>query len=185
MGKYQDGEDEPSPYIEIDESTPIPIPLPYDNTPTYHHTEHQTRTNTSEDTYSSPNILDMEEVGLGIGMALHLDSIYSLPVPSSRLARQETNYSTSTSEASEGSTESSSVGTMSSDTSMSSRGESQDSYEYRYTGPNPVRKPVDEICERDVVVNDEEEEEMLTVTDLDTGHRVDLSISRLDELWII
>jgi hypothetical protein len=32
---------------------------------------------------------------------------------------------------------------------------------------------------------EEEEEEMLTVTDLDTGHRVDLSIKRLDELWIL
>jgi hypothetical protein len=32
---------------------------------------------------------------------------------------------------------------------------------------------------------EEAEEEMLTITDLDTGHRVDLSIKRLDEfeLW--
>ena len=126
----------------------------------------------------------MEEVGLGIGMALHLDSIYSLPVPSSRLARQETNHSTSTYEASEGSTGSSSVGPMSYETSVSRQEGSQDSYEYRHY-PDPVRRPVDEICEREELVEYEEEEEMLTVTDLDTGHRVDLSIKRLDELWMI
>jgi len=182
LGKYLDGEVEPSPYIEMDESTPMPIPIPHDNTPTYQYTEYRTRPVVSEDIYSNADTLHMEEVGLGIGMNLHLDSIYPLPV-SSLLGRRDTNHYTSTSEASKGSTRSSSVGPMSSEPSVSSRKGSQDSYEYRHY-PDPVRRPVDEICEREGVVEDDEEEEMLTVTDLDTGHRVDLSIKRLDELWI-
>jgi hypothetical protein len=179
---HQDGEDGTSPYTELDETTPMPIPIPYQHTPTPSHAGYQTRPNVSKD-YSTPNV---EEVGLGIGMNLHLDSIYSLPVLSPRLGHRATS-STSTSE---GSSRSSTMGPMSSDTdtSLSSRSESQDSYHYHQQDQDQDQKgrlhyPKDnEYRER---MNEEEEEEMLTVTDLDTGHRVDLSIKRLDELWRI
>jgi hypothetical protein len=76
------------------------------------------------------------------------------------------------------------------DTTLSSRGESQDSYHYHYHHQDQDQDEKgclhypkdDEYRER---LDQEEEEEMLTVTDLDTGHRVDLSIKRLDELWRI
>jgi len=169
-----------SPYTEMNESTPMPIPIPYHHTHTRSYSHHD-QDRVSPDTHSTPNV---EEVGLGIGMNLHLDSIYSLPV-SSPLSGRKTSHSSFTSEVSEGrrSTDSSSVGPMSSETSMSSRGESQDSHQYPHS--ILVGEPTVEICEREKNVVGEEQEEMLTVTDLDTGHRVDLSIKRLDELWRI
>jgi hypothetical protein len=183
---HQDGEDGISPYTELFETTPMPIPMPYHHTPTPSHAGYQSRPNVPEDTYPIPTTLDVEEIGLGIGMNLHLDSIYSLPVLSPRLIHRAIS-STSTSE---GSSTSSSMGPMSSDTdtTLSSRGESQDSYHYHHQDQDQDEKgrlhypKEDEYRER---MNQDEEEEMLTVTDLDTGHRVDLSIKRLDELWRI
>jgi hypothetical protein len=182
LEKHQDEEDETSPHIEMDESTPMPIPIPYQHTPTPSHSGYQTRPKVQED-YSAPSV---EEVGLGIGMNLHLDSIYSLPVLSPRLIHR-TESSTSTSE---GSSTSSSTGPMSSDTdtALSSRGESQDSYAYNpdirnRRGFTPVQERV--TVDEKERGHEEDEEEMLTVTDLDTGYRVDLSIKRLDELWRI
>jgi hypothetical protein len=179
---HEEGQDDPSQYIETDETTPMPIPIPYPHTPTPSHSGYQTRPKVPED-YSIPSV---EEVGLGIGMNLHLDSIYSLPVLSPRLVHRATS-STSTSE---GSSTSSSTGPMSSDTdtAFSSRGESQDSYAYdpefrNRRGFTPVQDRIN-VKEKERGT-EEEEEEMLTVTDLDTGHRVDLSIKRLDELWRI
>jgi hypothetical protein len=175
LEKYQDGEDGTSPYTELDETTPMPIPIPYHYNPIPSHAG-------SED-HSIPSV---EEVGLGIGMNLHLDSIYSLPVLSPRLVHRATS-STSTSV---GSSTSSSTGPMSSDTdtALSSRGESQDSYAYdpefrNRIGYTPVQERV--TVDEKERGHEEDEEEMLTVTDLDTGHRVDLSIKRLDELWRI
>jgi hypothetical protein len=182
LEKYQDEEDDISPYIEMDETTPMPIPISYHHTPTPSHAGYQTRPKVPED-YSTPSV---EEVGLGIGMNLHLDSIYSLPVLSPRLVYR-TELSTSTSE---GSSSSSSIGPMSSNTAttLSCRGESQDSYAYDPEFRNrreysPVQDRIN-VKEKERG-NEDEEEEMLTVTDLDTGHRVDLSIKRLDELWRI
>jgi hypothetical protein len=179
---HQDGDDETSPYTQLDETTPMPIPIPYQHTPTPSHSGYQTRPKVPEDC----SISSVEKVGLGIGMNLHLDSIYSLPVLSPRLVHRATS-STSTSE---GSSSSSSMGPMSTDrdTTLSSRGESQDSYHHHYHHQDQDQKgrlhyPKDD--EYREIMNQEEEEEMLTVTDLDTGHRVDLSIKRLDELWRI
>jgi hypothetical protein len=184
---HEDGQDEISPYIELDESTPMPIPTPYDQTPTrpYPH-QNQKLASRLEDSHSIPNSAD--EVGLGIGMNLHLDSIYSLPVLSPRLFHRLFHRATSSTSTSEGSSISSSVGPMSSDTdtTLSSRGESQDSYHYGHQDQDQkgrLHYPKDD--EYREIMNQEEEEEMLTVTDLDTGHRVDLSIKRLDELWRI
>jgi hypothetical protein len=181
---HEDGQDDPSQYIETDETTPMPIPIAYQHTPTPSHAGYPTRPSVTEN-YSTPSL---EEVGLGIGMNLHLDSIYSLPVLSPRLIHR-TESSTSTSE---GSLASSSMGPMSTDrdTTLSSRGESQDSYHYHYHHQDQDQDEKgclhypkdDEYRER---LDQEEEEEMLTVTDLDTGHRVDLSIKRLDDLWRI
>jgi hypothetical protein len=179
---HEDGQDDPLQYIETDETTPMPIPIPYQHTPTPSRAGYQTRPSVTEN-YSTPSV---EEAGLGIGMNLHLDSIYSLPVLSPRLVHRATS-STSTSE---GSSSSSSIEPMSSntDTTLSSRGESQDSYAYDPEFRNrreysPVQDSLDvKDKERG---NEDEEEEMLTVTDLDTGHRVNLSIKRLDELWRI
>jgi len=182
--EYQDREDGTAPYTELAEATPMPIPIPYD----YPHTrscpdQNQDRVSPPDDTYATPNV---EEVGLGIGMNLHLDSIYSLPILSPRLAHR----TTSSTFTSVGSSSSSSMGPMSSDTdtSLSSRGQSQDSYHYQHQDQDQDQKgrlhypKDDEYRER---MDQEEEEEMLTVTDLDTGNRVDLSIKRLDELWRI
>lgn len=181
------------------ESTPMPIPFPSHNT---------SYPNLPEkfSTYSS----NEEEVGLGIGMNIHLHSTYSLPVSTPRLSRRETSNSnsssttaiTSTSEGSQGggygSTDSSSIGPFSlgTSTSLSRRGENQDRYRYphgrQYHHPRVAECTGDEMNleERKLMVNvsedeekEEEEEEMLTITDLDTGYRVDLSIKRLDELW--
>jgi len=182
---YLDHDEGISAYTEMNDSTPMPIPIPYDHphTRSYSH-QNQDRASSSEHTYSTPNV---EEIGLGIGMNLHLDSIYSLPV-SSPLCRRNTSHSSSTSEVSEGcrSTSSSSVGPMSSDTdtSLSSRSGSQDSYHYHNQDQDQkgrLRHSQEEEYRESM--NQDEEEEMLTVTDLDTGHRVDLSIKRLDELW--
>jgi hypothetical protein len=188
LGTHQDGEDGISPYTELDETTPMPIPIPYQHTPTPSHAGYQSRPNVPEYPYPNPTTLDVEEIGLGMGMNLHLDSIYSLPVLSPRLVHRATS-STSTSE---GSSTSSSMEPMSTDrdTTLSSRGESQDSYHYHYHHQDQDQDEKgclhypkdDEYRER---LDQEEEEEMLTVTDLDTGHRVDLSIKRLDELWRI
>jgi hypothetical protein len=185
---HQDGEDGISPYTELDETTPMPIPIPYQHTPTPSHAGYQSRPNVPEYPYPNLTTLDVEEIGLGMGMNLHLDSIYSLPVLSPRLVHRATS-STSTSE---GSSTSSSMEPMSTDrdTTLSSRGESQDSYHYHYHHQDQDQDEKgclhypkdDEYRER---LDQEEEEEMLTVTDLDTGHRVDLSIKRLDELWRI
>jgi hypothetical protein len=179
---HEDGQDDPSQYTETDETTPMPIPIPYQHTPTPSRAGYHARPQVPED-YSTPSV---EEVGLGIGMNLHLDSIYSLPVLSPRLIHRAAS-STSTSE---GSSTSSSAGPMSSDTdtALSSRGESQDSYAYdpdirNRRGYSPVQGRIN-VKEKERG-NEDEEEEMLTVTDLDTGHRVDLSIRRLDELWRI
>jgi len=198
-----------SPEDGIDESTPMPIPFSSHNT-------------------SYPDLLEgfpahssnarEEEVGLGIGMNIHLHSTYSLPVSTPRLSRRETSDSnsssttafTSTSEGSQGggygSTDSSSIGPLSlgTNTTLSRRGESEDSCGYPHGhqsyDPHVVECTGDEINleERKAKVNvnedeekekekeeEEEEEEMLTITDLDTGYRVDLSIKRLDELWRI
>jgi len=198
---------------ELNEATPIPVTFwnGHDATPTLHcNGPYSTSDVTGDDDGDRDRDREVGEVGLGIGINLYHKSIYSLPILSPRFTRRTTGNSTtsssiatSTSREEDRSSDSRSTGASS--TSSTPHSESQDDYGHKYESEgrqeqkngwseaaslatslrtikgNPERECGDENVkiEEDL----EEEEGMLTVTDLDTGHRIDLSIKQLDELW--
>lgn len=222
--------------VEENESTPMPRPNPIPMSPTIPHSS-KNGICPLETFGQMKGSERFDDVGLGMGMDLRLDSVYSLlpvvsprlripipfpaPVPgrvSSPLSMSETDDTPRSSTSTSNRTSSSECLTrsFSSDSSKSSRPLSIDtppSSSSDSEGEGSIYKTHNLQDEDDIpllsqppptinhknerisfeqgqvvpdsrmdAVEDEEEEEMLTVTDLDTGHRVDLSIKRLDEL---
>jgi hypothetical protein len=141
--------------------------------------------------FPTPQIRE-EGLGLGVGMTIRSDSIYSLSTPFSGIndppfpagQSDTTSWPVLSSESDIPYTDlypetgSSDANEERSPCSIYNAQEQEGEQGMSY--PTHVVKDRDEMQDWTQV---EEEEEMLCVTDLDTGYRVELPIKQLDELW--
>jgi len=139
--------------------------------------------------FPTPQIRE-EGLGLGVGMTIRSDSIYSLSTPFGGIDDQPFPEIQSMTSSSVLESSNPSIPYTDSDPETGSSDANEErspcSTYGAQEGERGIDYPMQVVRDRNEVqdwTQVEEEEEMLCVTDLDTGYRVELPIKQLDELW--